>query len=161
MADIKSSEARSKNMSAIKRANTKPELFIRKLLFRAGYRYRLQTTKVTGHPDLWLKKYNTAIFVHGCFWHRHPECPFSYMPKSKEDFWTNKFKKNIQRDQKVHEQLMDQNIKCLVIWECTIRKCQKNQMMQTVCFSKLLHSLILSICTRNYSSICNWPLRRT
>lgn len=124
MADIKSPEERSKNMSAIKRADTKPELFVRKLLFHAGYRYRLQTTKVTGHPDLWLKKYNTAIFVHGCFWHRHPGCSYSYMPKSRKNFWTNKFEKNSQRDQKVREQLMDQNIKCLVIWECTIKKCK-------------------------------------
>ena len=67
MADIKSPEKRSENMSVIRRTDTKPELFVRRLLFHAGYRYRLQTNKVPGHPDLWLKKYNTAIFVHGCF----------------------------------------------------------------------------------------------
>ena len=76
MADIKSPAERSKNMSAIKRANTKPELFIRHLLFDAGYRYRLQANKIPGHPDLWMRKYNTAIFVHGCFWHRHKGCEY-------------------------------------------------------------------------------------
>lgn len=125
MADIKSPEKRSENMSAIRRTDTKPELFVRRLLFHAGYRYRLQTNKVPGHPDLWLKKYNTAIFVHGCFWHRHRECTLAYTPKSRVDFWNRKFKKNMQRDQIVREQLRTQNIKCLVIWECTIRMAQK------------------------------------
>lgn len=125
MADIKSPEKRSENMSAIRRTDTKPELFVRRLLFYAGYRYRLQTNKVPGHPDLWLKKYNTAIFVHGCFWHRHRECILAYTPKSRLDFWNRKFEKNMQRDQVVREQLRTQNIKCLVIWECTIRMAQK------------------------------------
>ena len=125
MADIKSPEERSKNMSAIKRSDTKPELFIRRLLFDSGYRYRLQTNKIPGHPDLWMRKYNSAIFVHGCFWHRHKDCTMAYMPKSRTDFWESKFNKNIQRDQIVAEQLREQKIKCLIIWECTIKNAQK------------------------------------
>lgn len=125
MADIKSPAERSKNMSAIKRANTKPELFIRHLLFDAGYRYRLQANKIPGHPDIWMKKYNTAVFVHGCFWHRHRECTLAYMPKSRLDFWNSKFEKNIERDKSVLAQLEERKIRCLIIWECTIKKAQK------------------------------------
>lgn len=101
MTDIKSEEERSKNMSAIKNADTKPELFIRKLLFSSGYRYRIQVSNIPWRPDLWLRKYNTAIFVHGCFWHRHKGCRFAYLPKSRVDFWNEKFDKNIHRDQQV------------------------------------------------------------
>lgn len=125
MADIKSPAERSKNMSAIKRANTKPELFVRHLLFDAGYRYRLQASKIPGHPDLWMRKYNTAIFVHGCFWHRHKGCALAYMPKSRLEFWNSKFEKNIQRDKNVLAQLEEQKIRCLVVWECTIKQAQK------------------------------------
>jgi DNA mismatch endonuclease (patch repair protein) len=125
MADIKSPEERSKNMSAIKRADTKPEKYIRKLLFSSGYRYRLQTDSVPGHPDLWLRRYNTAIFIHGCFWHRHKGCRYAYTPKSRIEFWKNKFEKNELRDQIVMEQLRKREVKCLVIWECTIKNVQK------------------------------------
>lgn len=125
MTDIKSEEERSKNMSAIKSADTKPELFIRKLLFSSGYRYRIQVSNIPGRPDLWLRKYNTAIFVHGCFWHRHKGCRFAYLPKSRVDFWNEKFDKNIHRDQQVLKQLKVHKIKCLVIWECTIKRSQR------------------------------------
>lgn len=125
MADIKSPEERSRNMSAIKRADTKPEIYVRKLLFNSGYRYRLQVNTVPGHPDLWMRKYNVAIFVHGCFWHRHKGCKQAYTPKSKIDFWNNKFEKNIRRDQEVLEQLKERNVRCMIIWECTLRQAQK------------------------------------
>lgn len=125
MTDIKSPEERSKNMSAIKRADTKPEIYIRKMLFRAGYRFRIQTNIIPGHPDLWMKKYNVAIFVHGCFWHRHTGCSYAYMPKSRVDFWSDKFRKNMQRDSLVRQQLREKNVRCLVIWECTIKQVQK------------------------------------
>lgn len=125
MADIKSPEERSRNMSAIKRADTKPEIYIRKMLFKAGYRFRLQTSKIPGHPDLWLKKYNTAIYIHGCFWHRHEGCAYAYMPKSRVDFWRDKFDKNVQRDHSVQDQLRARRVRCLIIWECTIKQAQK------------------------------------
>ena len=125
MADTKSPEERSKNMSAIKRADTKPEKYIRNLLFSSGYRYRLQTNVVPAHPDLWLRKYNTAVFIHGCFWHRHRCCKYAYIPKSRIEFWEEKIKKNELRDQIVQAQLAAHGIKCLIIWECTIKKVQK------------------------------------
>lgn len=122
MADRCSKVQRSKNMAAIKSKNTKPEIAIRSLLFSAGYRYRLYTNRIPGHPDIWMKKYNTAIFIHGCFWHRHQNCKYAYIPKTRTEFWNNKFYGNIKRDDEVKRELLELNIKCLVIWECTINK---------------------------------------
>lgn len=138
MADIKSQEERSKNMAAIKSRNTGPEVFLRKKLFSAGLRYRLYSGKVPGHPDLWLKQYNTAIFIHGCFWHRHNNCRYAYTPKSRTEFWNNKFDANVKRDKKVQSDLYSSGIKCLVVWECTIKRMQKDP---TVCTD-----VIRSIC---------------
>jgi len=101
MADIKSPEERSLNMSKIRSKDTKPEVWFRKKLFERGYRYRKHVSYIPGHPDLWLAKYNTAIFVHGCFWHRHSNCKYAYMPKSRTEYWQEKFDRNIKRDQVV------------------------------------------------------------
>ena len=106
----------------MKSGSTKPEEYIRKLLFSRGYRYRKNAKNVPGHPDAWLARYNTAVFVHGCFWHRHQGCKYAYMPKSRVEFWNDKFQKNIARDKVVMEQLQEQGIRSLVIWECTVRK---------------------------------------
>lgn len=125
MTDIKSKEERSRNMSAIKSKNTKPEVYFRKLLFSKGYRYSLHSKNIPGHPDLWLKKYNTAVFIHGCFWHRHDGCKYAYSPKSKHEFWDDKFLRNKNRDEEVLRQLSDRKIRCLVIWECTIKNMNK------------------------------------
>lgn len=95
MADIKSAEDRSRNMAAIKSKNTSPELFLRHLLHTHGYRYRLYASHIPGHPDIWMKKYNVAMFIHGCFWHRHEGCKYAYMPKSRLEFWTTKFEKKM------------------------------------------------------------------
>ena len=89
--DIKSPEERSKNMAAIHSKNTKPEIYLRKLMFARGYRYSVNSKSVPGHPDIYMKKYNTAIFVHGCFWHRHEGCKYAYVPKSRIEFWQKKF----------------------------------------------------------------------
>ncbi len=122
MADIKTPAARSENMSKIRSRNTKPELYIRKELFSRGYRYRVAPSYIPGHPDLFLRKHNLAVFVHGCFWHRHAGCKYAYTPKSRVDFWNHKFDSNVHRDQEVVRQLNDERIRCLVIWECAIRK---------------------------------------
>lgn len=125
--DIKSKEERSKNMSAIHSKNTKPEIYFRKLLFARGYRYSLNAKSVSGHPDLFLRKYNTAIFINGCFWHRHQGCKYAYTPKSRLEFWTKKFAANVKRDQVVREELANQGIRCLIVWECTIKKMRKDE----------------------------------
>ena len=124
--DIKSTEERSKNMSAIHSKNTKPEIYLRKQLFARGYRYGINSKNVPGHPDIYLKKYNTAIFVHGCFWHRHEGCKYAYMPKSRVDFWQKKFEANKKRDNIVKVQLTDVGVKRIIVWECTIKRMQKD-----------------------------------
>jgi DNA mismatch endonuclease (patch repair protein) len=117
---------RSRNMSAIRGKNTKPELLMRQWLFSRGYRYRLNVNSVPGHPDLFLRKYNTAIFVNGCFWHRHKDCKYAYTPKSNSEFWRRKFNDNVNRDNEVQQALKSRGIKQVVIWECTIKKMMKN-----------------------------------
>lgn len=126
MADIKSPEERSKNMAKIRSKDTKPEVWLRKKLFEKGYRYRKNVSNVPGHPDVWLAKYNTALFIHGCFWHRHGGCKYSYTPKSRIDFWTEKFQKNVQRDQQVRVELAEKGVKMLIVWECTVKRMMKD-----------------------------------
>lgn len=124
--DILTPEQRSKNMSAIRSKNTKPEVYFRKLLFEQGYRYSLNSKAVPGHPDIYLRKYNTAVFVHGCFWHRHNGCKFAYMPKSRIEFWEHKFEANQKRDCVVRAELSEKGVKCLVVWECSINRMKKD-----------------------------------
>ena len=83
------SEARSRNMAAIKSKNTKPEIEVRKILHEMGYRFRLHRKDLPGNPDIVLPKYKTAIFVNGCFWHQHEDCKYACLPKTKTDFWKN------------------------------------------------------------------------
>ncbi len=125
MVDTGSSKVQNKRMAAIKGKDTGPELFLRKLLFSSGYRYRIYDPRIPGRPDLWLKKYNTAVYVHGCFWHRHDGCKYSQTPMSNREFWESKFNKNIARDSRIKEELARKGIRCLIIWECSIRESQK------------------------------------
>lgn len=114
-------------MSAIRSKDTKPEVYFRKLLFAEGFRYRIQEKAVSGKPDLFLRKYNVAIFVNGCFWHRHTDCKYAYMPKTRVAFWEKKFSDNLRRDATVREQLQNQGIRQLIVWECTIKKMQRDE----------------------------------
>ena len=131
MADTLTPEERSRNMSAIRNRDTKPEVFFRKLLFAKGYRYRIADKNIPGHPDIFLRKYNTAIFVHGCFWHRHPGCKYAYTPKSRIEFWQKKFDDNVRRDAVVSEELQKQGIKQVIVWECTINHMRKDTKFET------------------------------
>ena len=117
----KVSEQRSRNMSAIKSKNTKPEIKVRKVLHSMGYRFRLHSKDLPGSPDIVLPKYKTVIFVHGCFWHRHENCKYASTPKTRQEFWNKKFNENILRDKKNLEILSSLGWKIIIIWECEIR----------------------------------------
>ena len=121
----KYSNQRSRNMSAIKSKNTKPEIEVRKLLHSLGYRFRLHRKDLPGTPDIVLPKYKTVIFVHGCFWHRHENCKYASIPKTRTEFWENKFKENIERDKKTQEKLQNLGWKTKIVWECEIKKQDK------------------------------------
>lgn len=118
--DIVTREQRSRMMSGIKGKNTKPELLLRSALHKLGFRFRIQRKDLPGKPDIVLPKYKTIIFVHGCFWHQHPGCKFAYMPKSNVEFWKDKFKRNMIRDQTVQSLLKEMGWNIIIIWECQI-----------------------------------------
>jgi DNA mismatch endonuclease (patch repair protein) len=120
----KVSEQRSRNMSAIKSKNTKPEIAVRRLLHSMGYRFRLHRKDLPGSPDIVLPKYKTVIFVHGCFWHRHENCKYASTPKTRKEFWENKFNSNKKRDQKIQKEIIDLGWKFIIIWECEARNIQ-------------------------------------
>ena len=136
MADRLSTQERSRNMSAIKSKDTKTEIYFSKKLFALGFRYRKNTAHVVGHPDIFLTKYNTAIFVNGCFWHRHKGCKYAYTPKSRVEFWEKKFASNVLRDQTVRQELMQKKVKCLIVWECTIKQMMKSDEFETDILSR-------------------------
>ena len=116
--DTISKEHRSWNMSRIKGKNTTPELRVRSVLHRMGYRFRLHKPELPGKPDIVLPKFNQIIFIHGCYWHRHEGCKLAYTPKSRKEFWQDKFDKNIERDKQVFNDLKVLGWKVDVIWEC-------------------------------------------
>ena len=117
----KISEQRSRNMSAIKSKNTKPEIAVRKLLHSMGYRFRLHRKDLPGSPDIVLPKYKTVIFVHGCFWHRHENCKYASIPKTRKEFWESKFKANVKRDLEIQEKIKNIGWQSVVVWECEIK----------------------------------------
>jgi DNA mismatch endonuclease, patch repair protein len=111
-------------MSAIKSKNTKPELSVRTILHKMGFRYRLHDKRLPGKPDLVFRKYNTALFVHGCFWHGHQGCKDFRIPKTRPEWWRAKIAANIQRDHRNSFMLNSMGWNVQTIWECEI--CPEN-----------------------------------
>lgn len=119
MVDTLSPTRRSWNMSRIRSRDTGPEIRVRSALHALGFRFRFRSSKdLPGRPDIILPKHRTIIFVHGCFWHRHPACPLAYTPKTRTGFWQQKFAENMERDRKVEAQLEALGWTSIVIWEC-------------------------------------------
>jgi DNA mismatch endonuclease, patch repair protein len=118
MVDTISPEHRSWNMSQIKGKDTKPELIVRSHLHKMGFRFRLHRKDLPGKPDIVLPKHRTVIFVHGCFWHRHKSCKYSYNPKSRKKFWREKFEGNVERDKRNRKELFSLDWRSVVVWEC-------------------------------------------
>jgi DNA mismatch endonuclease (patch repair protein) len=114
-------EERSERMSRVRGKNTKPEMLVRGLIFSMGYRYRLHDNKLPGTPDIVFQKRKKAIFVHGCFWHRHEGCPLCRLPKTKLDFWVPKLEGNKERDFENQKKLSELGWKYFVIWECQLQ----------------------------------------
>lgn len=108
-------------MAKVKGKNTKPELTVRRLIYGAGYRYRLHYKKLPGSPDIVFKSKKKVIFIHGCFWHSH-ECRKNSVPKSRSDFWKSKFERNKERDIENVDKLKALGWSILVIWECEVNK---------------------------------------
>ena len=119
--DTLTPEKRSERMSRVRCKDTKPEFTVRRMLHAAGYRYRLHRRDLPGSPDLVFPRQKKVIFVHGCFWHRHPGCPNCRLPKSKLDFWKPKLEANRVRDLRNHQRLRKLGWSYLIIWECEVR----------------------------------------
>lgn len=118
--DVVSPEKRSRMMAGIKGKNTKPEMVVRKLVHSMGFRFRLHRKDLPGSPDIVLPRLKKAIFVHGCFWHRHQGCKFAYTPKSNTEFWLAKLDANMRRDTAALQALAALGWEILIVWECEV-----------------------------------------
>lgn len=116
-------------MASIRGKNTRPELALRKALHQLGFRFRLHAKGLPGRPDILLRRYRVAVFVHGCFWHRHSGCWFATTPASRSDFWQGKFDGNVERDIRSHAALIDLGWRVAIVWECTLK--EPEQAMKT------------------------------
>jgi len=128
--DKVSKEVRSRNMAAIKGKDTKPEITVRKFLFSKGFRYKLYDKSLPGKPDLVLPKYNTVIFVHGCFWHGHTDCRYFVIPKTRTEWWKIKIERNKQLDDENYVKLKKMGWKIITIFECRLRPKFRNRTLQ-------------------------------
>ena len=124
-------------MRAVKRANTAPEIIVRQVLHALGLRFRLHRRDLPGSPDVVLPRFRTVIFVHGCFWHRHPDCRYTTTPQTRLEYWLPKFAANIERDLRKEAQLQALGWRVLLVWECETK--QRKELTQ-----RLRHELKLS-----------------
>ena len=131
MVDKIEKKARSANMSKIRSKDTKPELKVRKILHKLGYRFRLYRKDIPGRPDIVLPKHKTVVFVNGCFWHRHPNCREASRPKSNSEYWETKLKRNVERDAQNYSLLNGLNWKVIVFWECEL-ECHEDVMTSLI-----------------------------
>ena len=132
MADNRSPEVRSWNMSQVKSQDTSIEIKVRSYLFRNGFRFRKNVKKLPGKPDIDLPKYRTIIFIHGCFWHRHAGCKDATTPKTRTEFWQQKFDRNVANDRLHIKQLEKMGWHVIVLWECQINKDIETTMENTI-----------------------------
>ena len=144
--DKLSAEQRHKNMAAIHSKDTKPEMIVRKGLWSRGFRYRLNSPRLPGHPDLVLRKYRTCIFVNGCFWHGHNvevisekgevkslEC--CKIPNTRREFWVAKIRRNKERDKEEQRKLAEMGWHCITIWECELKPSKREQTLKSLAFT--------------------------
>lgn len=128
MADFLSPKERSERMSRIRSKDTSPEIALRHELHGLGLRYRLNNSRLPGKPDLVFPRYRAVVFVHGCFWHRHPGCNIATTPKSNTDFWQAKFDRNVARDRRVATELRELGWRVFTAWECDLQSKTRTRM---------------------------------
>ena len=145
MPDVLTPQQRHRCMSHIRSKATKPEMLVRKWLWAHGYRYRLNVKSVPGKPDIVMRKYRTAIFVNGCFWHGHEGCKYFVLPKTNTEFWQNKIEYNRARDQKNYDTLINAGWQVIVLWQCKLTKQELGTTMQSVAVA--LNQNLLKIVT--------------
>ena len=143
MADLLTVEQRHRCMSHIHSRDTKPELKVRKWLGSHGYRYRLNVKSVPGRPDIVMRKYRTAIFVNGCFWHGHEGCNKFRLPQTNAVFWKNKINRNQERDRENYQMLQANGWQVIIVWECQLTPKRLEQTMNEV--EMLLNNKFLSL----------------
>ena len=131
--DKLSPEQRHKNMAAIHSKDTKPEMIVRKGLWSRGFRYRLNSPKLPGHPDLVLRKYRTCIFVNGCFWHGHEGC--CKIPKTNRAFWVAKIRRNQESDIEEQKRLAEMGWHCITIWECELKPSKRESTLKSLAYT--------------------------
>jgi len=139
--DSHTPQQRHNNMAAIHGKDTKPEMVVRRWLWGHGFRYRLNHPRLPGKPDIVMRKYRTAVFVNGCFWHGHEGCPKFVMPKTNTDFWRTKIENNRKRDQKNYDILLQNGWQVMVVWQCNLTKDKLENTMQSVAVA-LNHNLL-------------------
>ena len=132
---------RSENMARVKSKNTKPEVYLRKLLWHRGFRYRLNYKGLPGSADIYIPKYKAAIFVNGCFWHMHENCRYASIPKNNHDFWKNKLEGNVQRDKQNYIKLESMGINVIVVWGCEIKQMMKDKVIEEEKTDNLANSI--------------------
>lgn len=135
MADVHTKEQRYRNMAAIRAKNTKSELIVRKYLWGNGFRYRVNSPRLPGHPDIVLRKYRTCIFVNGCFWHGHEGCRYYVVPKTNTDFWQDKISRNVKRDKSQQQQLAKMGWHCITVWECELKKGLRDNTLKSLAYT--------------------------
>ena len=140
--DKLSPEQRHKNMAAIRGKDTKPEMIVRKGLWRMGFRYRLNHKRLPGHPDLVLKKYRTCIFVNGCFWHGHNVDISTFentdcckIPKTNREFWIEKIRRNKERDIEEQKRLAEMGWHCITVWECELKPSKREATIKSLAYT--------------------------
>ena len=131
----KTTEQIHRNMSAVKSKNTRPEIIIRHYLWTHGFRYRLNVSRLPGHPDIVLKKYRTCIFVNGCFWHGHEGCDHFTIPKTNTTFWLAKITANKERDKEEQRQLAKMGWHCITVWECELKPKVRDKTLEALAYT--------------------------
>jgi len=117
-------------MSRIRSKDTGPEVIVRKYLFANGFRYRIHDKRLPGNPDITLKRYNTVVFIHGCFWHGHEHCRYFVVPKTRTQWWLDKIIRNREKDRESIQALEELGWKIIIIWECELKKDERETTLE-------------------------------